>query len=211
MSTRNPGGYGRQVFINCPFDDAYLPLFRAITFVIRACDYQARCALEAMDAGEIRMAKILRLIRGCRFGIHDISRTTLDPVSNLPRFNMPLELGLFLGAAHYGNSTQRRKQTLVLDVERFRYQKFLSDIAGQDKANPLATMLSLAMMFRYTFARADVADRIEAAVREVLRAGLRTGDIALPGEAVIGTRAMGDAVVQALRAQRDSERPPGSP
>ena len=72
------------------------------------------------------------------------------------------------------------------------------DIAGQDLANPLATILSLAMMFRHTFARMDVADRIEAAVRRVLRDGLRTGDIALPGEATIGTRAMGDAVVVAM-------------
>jgi len=73
------------------------------------------------------------------------------------------------------------------------------DIAGQDKANPLATILSAAMMFRYTFARADVADRIERAVRGVLGQGLRTGDIALPGESVVGTRAMGDAVLAALR------------
>lgn len=72
------------------------------------------------------------------------------------------------------------------------------DIAGQDKANPLATILSLAMMFRYTFARADAADRIERAVRKVLADGRRTGDIALPGERIIGTRAMGDAVVAAL-------------
>ncbi len=73
------------------------------------------------------------------------------------------------------------------------------DIAGQDKANPLATLLSLGMMFRYTFARADLADRIEAAVHAVLRKGLRTADIALPGESAIGTRAMGDAVVAALQ------------
>ena len=72
------------------------------------------------------------------------------------------------------------------------------DIAGKGMANPLATILSVAMMFRYTFARADVADRIEAAVRAVLAQGLRTGDIALPGERAIGTRAMGDAVVAAL-------------
>jgi 3-isopropylmalate dehydrogenase len=72
------------------------------------------------------------------------------------------------------------------------------DIAGRDQANPLATILSLAMMFRYTFARADVADRIETAVRTVLAQGLRTGDIALPGEPTVGTRAMGDAVVAAL-------------
>jgi len=76
------------------------------------------------------------------------------------------------------------------------------DIAGQDKANPLATILSLAMMFRYTFARADVADRIESAVRRVLQSGLRTGDIALPGEAVVGTHAMGDAVVTAMEGRR---------
>ena len=73
------------------------------------------------------------------------------------------------------------------------------DIAGHDRANPLATILSLAMMFRYTFGRVDVADRIEAAVRSVLRRGLRTADIASPADAVIGTRAMGDAVVAELR------------
>ena len=72
------------------------------------------------------------------------------------------------------------------------------DIAGQDKANPLATILSLAMMFRYTFGNADVAARIEGAVRKVLGQGVRTGDIAGPGERVVGTRAMGDAVVAAM-------------
>jgi len=76
------------------------------------------------------------------------------------------------------------------------------DIAGQDKANPLATILSVAMMFRHTFARTDVADRIEGAVRAVLAQGLRTGDIALPGERTIGTRAMGDAVVAALKERK---------
>jgi 3-isopropylmalate dehydrogenase len=72
------------------------------------------------------------------------------------------------------------------------------DIAGQDKANPLATILSVAMMFRHTFARADVALRVEGAVRKVLQQGLRTADIALPGERAVGTRAMGDAVAAAL-------------
>jgi 3-isopropylmalate dehydrogenase len=75
------------------------------------------------------------------------------------------------------------------------------DIAGADKANPLATILSLAMMFRHTFARADVAGRIERAVRDALAAGLRTGDIASPGDTVVGTRAMGEAVAAALQRQ----------
>ncbi|MGE5171759.1 MAG: 3-isopropylmalate dehydrogenase [Rudaea sp.] len=73
------------------------------------------------------------------------------------------------------------------------------DIAGQDRANPLATILSLAMMFRHTFARVDVADRIEAAVRAALAQGFRTPDIAAAGETVVGTAAMGDAVLAALR------------
>ena len=72
------------------------------------------------------------------------------------------------------------------------------DIAGHDKANPLATILSTAMMFRYTFGHPEIAARIENAVRRVLATGLRTADIALSGEAVVGTRAMGDAVVAAL-------------
>ena len=72
------------------------------------------------------------------------------------------------------------------------------DIAGKNKANPLATILSLAMMFRYTFSRPDVGDRIEAAVRRVLAQGHRTADIAAPGESMIGTREMGDAVAAAL-------------
>jgi 3-isopropylmalate dehydrogenase len=72
------------------------------------------------------------------------------------------------------------------------------DLAGRNVANPLATILSVAMMFRYTFSRADVADEIEAAVRRVLGEGRRTSDIAAPGERTIGTREMGDAVVNAL-------------
>ena len=72
------------------------------------------------------------------------------------------------------------------------------DIAGQDRANPLATILSLALMFRYTFERMDIASRIERAVRAVLAKGLRTADIAVPGEKVVGTGMMGDAVVAAM-------------
>jgi 3-isopropylmalate dehydrogenase len=72
------------------------------------------------------------------------------------------------------------------------------DIAGQDKANPIATILSLAMMFRYSFGKPAIADRIETAVRSVLKSGKRTGDLALPGEPTLGTKAMGSAIVAAL-------------
>ena len=72
------------------------------------------------------------------------------------------------------------------------------DIAGKGVANPLAMLLSVAMMLRYSCRRGDLADKVEAAVRGVLADGLRTGDIAKPGEAKVGTAAMGAAVVARL-------------
>ena len=74
------------------------------------------------------------------------------------------------------------------------------DIAGQDLANPLAAILSMALMLRYSFDRHDTAARVEAAVRRVLAEGYRTGDIAEPGCRRVGTMGMGDAVVRALGA-----------
>jgi 3-isopropylmalate dehydrogenase len=72
------------------------------------------------------------------------------------------------------------------------------DIAGKDVANPLATILSVAMMLRFSLHRPDAADRIESAVQHVLDRGLRTADIWSEGTTRVGTRAMGDAVVAAV-------------
>lgn len=72
------------------------------------------------------------------------------------------------------------------------------DIAGQDKANPLATILSVAMLLRYSLAEGTLADRVEAAVGRVLDDGLRTPDIHAEGTRLVGTAAMGDAVVARL-------------
>src|SRR5205823_5768505 len=84
------------------------------------------------DASQVRIEKIFQIIQESRFGIHDLSRTELDKSSNLPRFNMPLELGVFLGAKRFGQGVQRKKYCLILDRSQYRYQKFISDIAGQD-------------------------------------------------------------------------------
>ena len=73
------------------------------------------------------------------------------------------------------------------------------DIAGQGKANPLATILSVAMMLRYSLASGEGADRIEAAVGRVLDRGLRTPDIHTDGSIPVGTREMGEAVIEELR------------
>ncbi|RQO54904.1 3-isopropylmalate dehydrogenase [Variovorax sp. KBW07] len=72
------------------------------------------------------------------------------------------------------------------------------DIAGKGVANPLATILSAAMMLRFSLNQAEAADRIESAVKDVLASGLRTGDIWSEGTKRVGTREMGDAVVAAI-------------
>ena len=74
------------------------------------------------------------------------------------------------------------------------------DIAGKGVANPLATILSVAMMLRYSLGEAGLADRVEAAVSRVLDQGLRTPDIMSQGMEQVGTEAMGDAVIAALVA-----------
>jgi hypothetical protein len=130
--SRRFNDYGINVFINCPFDFAYKRLFNSIVFAAIYCGFRARCALEIDDGSQVRIDKILAVIEECRFGIHDLSRTQLDSATGLPRFNMPLELGMFLGAKRFGDVLQKRKLCLILDRDAFRYQKYISDIAGQD-------------------------------------------------------------------------------
>lgn len=124
--------YDDQVFINCPFDEGYAKLFRSIVFAVHDAGFVPRCALSIDDGARPRIEKLLDMIGECRYGIHDISRTELDPKYKLPRFNMPLELGLFLGARRYGTTEHRKKRALILDTGQFRFQKFISDIAGYD-------------------------------------------------------------------------------
>ena len=121
-----------HVFVNCPFDEGYKPILDGIVFAITDLGFVARSAREQDDGGEVRLAKIERIIEQCKYGIHDLSAVELDPINNLPRFNMPLELGSFLGCKRFGDAAQRRKVSLILDSEPYRYQKCISDIAGQD-------------------------------------------------------------------------------
>lgn len=121
-----------DVFINCPFDSDYQPIFQALIFTIYACGFRPRSAKEIDDGAQTRIDKLYSLIGECRYGIHDLSRTELDTANRLPRFNMPLELGIFLGAKRYGGPDQKTKRALILDIEQYRYQKFISDLAGMD-------------------------------------------------------------------------------
>lgn len=121
-------GNTNQVFINCPFDLEYLRMFQSIVFTIYDCGFIPRCAREEDDSSEVRLTKIVKLIDDCRYGIHDISRVELDKITKLPRFNMPFELGIFFGL----KSKDEMKKCLVLDKDKYRYRKSLSDIAGGD-------------------------------------------------------------------------------
>lgn len=131
MARRAPR-FADCVFINCPFDEQYWPLFEAIVFCILDCGFTSRCALEDSDSGQVRLEKIYALVRGSRYGIHDISRIELSDGPALPRFNMPFELGLDLGSKTYGVPKLHRKKLLVLDSAPYRYQASISDIAGHD-------------------------------------------------------------------------------
>lgn len=128
--------YLNNVFINCPFDPAFHPMFEAIVFVIHDCGFIARCAREEEDSGDIRLQKLIRIIEDCKYGVHDISKADLDTHTHLARFNMPLELGLFMGAQRFAakDHYNKNKKILVMDTEQFRYQQFISDLAGTDIA-----------------------------------------------------------------------------
>lgn len=168
---KRPNGFEKNVFINCPFDEEYRPLFRAIIFTLQDLGLKARCALEASNAGEARIAKIENIIAECRYSVHDLSRTQLDPIHHLPRFNMPLELGLDLGCRRFGSKQQQGKVILVMDVEPFRYQRFISDISGQD-----------------VYAHGDTETGVINQVRDWLRPELSPERLIVPAGTHVSTR-----------------------
>lgn len=124
--------YTDSIFINCPFDDEYSVLLRALIFTVYRCGFVPRSALEEDDASDIRIEKIVRLIDKCKYGIHDISRTELDKKTLLPRFNMPFELGIFWGAKKFGKKIHNEKNALIFEREKYHYQKYFSDLNGVD-------------------------------------------------------------------------------
>lgn len=126
-----PAGYNDFIFINCPFDADYITLLRAIVFTIYRCGFVPITALNRDNALENRLSKIENCIEGCRYGVHDLSRTQLTS-NNLPRFNMPFELGMFFGAKRFGDKHQKNKNAIIFDIESHRYLEFISDINGVD-------------------------------------------------------------------------------
>ena len=100
-------------------------------FAIIACGYRVRCALEEDDSGNIRLDKLVRLIRECPRSIHDLSRIELGD-NELPRFNMPFELGLALGAKRFGGQSHKNDRIKIMVAEPYRLPAYLSDLGGND-------------------------------------------------------------------------------
>ncbi|MEO5862811.1 MAG: hypothetical protein ABIW48_04640 [Burkholderiales bacterium] len=122
--------YQRRVFINCPFDNDYLPLLQAIAFAVIDCGFSPRLAIQEVN-GRLRLEKMIDLMRESRLSIHDISRLPARP-GELPRFNMPFECGVFVGLKESGAKRHRDKQFLVLDEASHQHQRTMSDVAGLD-------------------------------------------------------------------------------
>lgn len=178
MPSRTPP-FSRSVFINCPFDRQYWPLFEAITSCILHCGLSPRCALEAADSGEARLSRIRRIIAACQLGIHDLSRVEAGGTSGLPRFNTPFELGLDFGAKEFGPARLRRKKLLVLNAIPYRYQASLSDFAGQD-IRTHENSPAIALRVVRDWLRTELAGR-RIPGPEIMKQGFRDFSADLPG------------------------------
>jgi hypothetical protein len=123
--------YKENVFINCPFDEQYRRLLRPLLFTILYLHLEPKIS-QTSSSGTIRINQIKRFIRTSRYGIHDLSRSKPLKKGDLPRFNMPYELGLDIGCHEFGGQRFKDKKILILETDPYHYQKVLSDIAGQD-------------------------------------------------------------------------------
>lgn len=124
--------FERSVFINCPFDEDFAPLLQAIAFCVTDLGFFPRLAPENADNAANRLDRIVDLVRGSKYGIHDLSRCKSTRADEYARLNMPFELGIDHGASRFGNGPFSEKTILILENERYDYQKSLSDIAGWD-------------------------------------------------------------------------------
>jgi len=101
-------GFETNVFINCPFDEDYLPLLRPLLFTLVYLGYSPRIASERSDSAENRVDKICGLIRESMYSIHDLSRLRAREVGEFYRMNMPFELGIEYGCRRVCSSCSWR-------------------------------------------------------------------------------------------------------
>lgn len=120
-----------NVFINCPFDNNYKAIQKAIIFTVMYLGYEPLLST-TKSSGDVRIQEIVKHVEASKFSIHDICRCAAKKKGELGRFNMPYELGIDIGCMQFGTPQQRTKLCLVLEEKEHRYDQFISDISGQD-------------------------------------------------------------------------------
>ena len=130
------------IFINCPFDDEYLPLLRALLFVSRFYGLDVKIASTDLDSKSNRLARIISLMRESKYSGHDLSKMKSVKEDEYYRMNMPFELGLDYGIG--GDE----KVFLIFENEPYKLKIALSDINGWDVRPHLDNPEKLIMEFR---------------------------------------------------------------
>jgi hypothetical protein len=120
-----------SVFINCPYDADYRPVFDAVVYATLCCGFLPRCAIETGCAAVPRMDRITQAILSSKYSVHDLCRCRGEGDANLARFNMPVELGVSM-AQRFGPNGAENHDWLLLVPEGSQYVRFLSDLAGFD-------------------------------------------------------------------------------
>lgn len=120
-----------NVFINCPFDNHYFPLLKALLYTIIYLGLKPKIS-ETSDSGQNRINTIQQLMKDSRYSIHDLSRMEPLESKKLPRFNMPFECGIDFGIKFSGIDEYKSKKFLILEKLPFRYHEVISDISGND-------------------------------------------------------------------------------
>jgi hypothetical protein len=124
--------FDSTVFINCPFDKNYAPLLESAIFCVVYFGFQPRLANERLESGENRLDKIIEMIRGAKYSIHDLSRCKSSGEGEFFRMNMPFEFGLDMAFRRSGLPSLDQKKFLVFEDEPYELKRSLSDVAGQD-------------------------------------------------------------------------------
>lgn len=127
-----PSKFSKNIFVNCPFDEDYRQHLIAIIYTVLYFGYKPRLSLERADSAESRIEKILGLIKESKFGIHDLSRIVSSGKDEHYRMNMPFELGIDYGCQKLKGGKWSQKKILILEKERYRFQKAISDLSGSD-------------------------------------------------------------------------------
>ena len=203
--------FDRSVFINCPFDADFAPILQAIAFCITYLGFFPRLAPENADNSAARLDRIVEIVRGSKYGVHDLSRCRSTAIDEYARMNMPFELGIDYACRKFGEGNVSTKTILILEHTSYDYQKSLSDIAGWDiKAHNGEYISAIRQVRSWLVAQAEAeaigATRIQGKYIDFqgwywereLRSGSSEDDIrAYPTIEVIG----------AMRSWMDAEQP----